>query len=59
MMSAEDVAAVVMFVLTRPRGHRVLEIAFRPVKEESWVVSTQARSSACSSDSRAAHRRRA
>ena len=36
MMSAEDVAEVVMFVLTRPRGHRVLEVALRPVAEESW-----------------------
>ena len=38
MMSAEDVAEAVMFVLTRPRGHRVLELAFRPVKEESWGI---------------------
>jgi len=36
MMSAEDVAEAVMFALTRPRGHRILEIAFRPVTEESW-----------------------
>jgi 3-oxoacyl-[acyl-carrier protein] reductase len=36
MMSAEDVAAVVMFAITRPRTHRVLEIALRPVSEESW-----------------------
>ncbi|MGH3020619.1 MAG: SDR family oxidoreductase [Gaiellaceae bacterium] len=36
MMSAEDVAEVVVFVLTRPRTHRVLETAFRPVTEPSW-----------------------
>jgi NADP-dependent 3-hydroxy acid dehydrogenase YdfG len=36
MMSAEDVAAVVLFVLTRPRGHRILETAFRPMTEASW-----------------------
>ena len=36
MMSAEDVAEVVLFVLTRPRNHRILEMAFRPVTEDSW-----------------------
>jgi NAD(P)-dependent dehydrogenase (short-subunit alcohol dehydrogenase family) len=36
MMSAEDVAEVVLFVLTRPRGHRVLETALRPLIETSW-----------------------
>ena len=36
MMSAEDVAEVVMFVLTRPRGHRILETAMRPLTETSW-----------------------
>jgi NAD(P)-dependent dehydrogenase (short-subunit alcohol dehydrogenase family) len=36
MMSAEDVADVVMFVLTRPRGHRILETALRPMSEGSW-----------------------
>jgi 3-oxoacyl-[acyl-carrier protein] reductase len=36
MMSAEDVAEVVLFVLTRPRGMRILETAFRPLKEASW-----------------------
>ena len=36
MMSAEDVAEVVMFVLTRPRGHRILEMALRPMTEQSW-----------------------
>jgi 3-oxoacyl-[acyl-carrier protein] reductase len=36
MMRAEDVAEVVVFVLTRPRTHRILETAFRPVGEPSW-----------------------
>jgi NADP-dependent 3-hydroxy acid dehydrogenase YdfG len=36
MMSSEDVAEVVLFVLTRPRNHRILETAFRPVAEPSW-----------------------
>jgi 3-oxoacyl-[acyl-carrier protein] reductase len=36
MMSAEDVAEAVLFVLTRPRNHRILEMAFRPVTEDSW-----------------------
>jgi 3-oxoacyl-[acyl-carrier protein] reductase len=36
MMSAEDVAEAVLFVLTRPRGHRILEVAFRPMTETSW-----------------------
>jgi NADP-dependent 3-hydroxy acid dehydrogenase YdfG len=36
MMRAEDVAEVVMFVLTRPRHHRILEVALRPVTETSW-----------------------
>jgi 3-oxoacyl-[acyl-carrier protein] reductase len=36
MMSADDVAEVVMFVLTRARGHRILETAFRPAGEPSW-----------------------
>ena len=36
MMTAEDVAEVVLFVLTRPRGHRILETALRPVTEQSW-----------------------
>jgi 3-oxoacyl-[acyl-carrier protein] reductase len=36
MMTAEDVAEVVMFVLTRPRSHRILETAFRPMTEGSW-----------------------
>jgi NADP-dependent 3-hydroxy acid dehydrogenase YdfG len=36
MMSADDVAEVVLFALTRPRGMRILETAFRPMKEPSW-----------------------
>ncbi len=36
MMSADDVAEAVLFVLTRPRGHRILEVAFRPTTETSW-----------------------
>ena len=36
MMSADDVADAVMFVLTRPRNHRILEVAFRPMGEQSW-----------------------
>jgi NADP-dependent 3-hydroxy acid dehydrogenase YdfG len=36
MMSAEDVAEVVLFVLTRPRNHRILETALRPMTEPSW-----------------------
>jgi NADP-dependent 3-hydroxy acid dehydrogenase YdfG len=36
MMKPEDVAEAVMFVLTRPRTHRILEVAFRPVTEASW-----------------------
>lgn len=36
MMSPDDVAEVVLFVLTRPRNHRLLEVAFRPVTETSW-----------------------
>jgi meso-butanediol dehydrogenase / (S,S)-butanediol dehydrogenase / diacetyl reductase len=36
MMSSEDVAEVVLFVLTRPRNLRILETAFRPMIEPSW-----------------------
>jgi NAD(P)-dependent dehydrogenase (short-subunit alcohol dehydrogenase family) len=36
MMSPQDVAEAVLFVVTRPRSHRILEIAFRPVSETSW-----------------------
>jgi 3-oxoacyl-[acyl-carrier protein] reductase len=36
MMTPEDVAEVVLFVLSRPRNHRILEVALRPVTETSW-----------------------
>jgi NADP-dependent 3-hydroxy acid dehydrogenase YdfG len=36
MMDPSDVAETVIFVLTRPRTHRILEVAFRPVAETSW-----------------------
>ena len=36
MMSPQDVADAVLFVLTRPRNHRILEVAFRPISEASW-----------------------
>ena len=36
MMSPDDVAEVVVFVLTRPRRLRMLDAAFRPVTEASW-----------------------
>jgi len=36
MMKPEDVAEAVRFVVTRPRTHRILEVAFRPVTEPSW-----------------------
>jgi NADP-dependent 3-hydroxy acid dehydrogenase YdfG len=36
MMTAEDIAETVIFVLTRPRNHRILETVFRPMSEPSW-----------------------
>ena len=36
MMQPQDVAEAVRFVVTRPRSHRILEVAFRPVTESSW-----------------------
>ena len=36
MMTADDVAEVVVFVLERPRRFRMLETAFRPMTEPSW-----------------------
>jgi meso-butanediol dehydrogenase / (S,S)-butanediol dehydrogenase / diacetyl reductase len=33
MMTAQDVADLVMFVITRPRGMRILETALRPMIE--------------------------
>jgi len=36
MMSAEEVAEVVLFTVTRPRGMRILTTSFRPNSEPSW-----------------------
>src|SRR5919198_2708046 len=36
MMSAQDVAETLVFVVTRPRGHRVLTLSYRPMVEPSW-----------------------
>ena len=36
MMTAEDVAEVVVFVLERPRHLRILETALRPLTETTW-----------------------
>ena len=36
MMTSQDVAEVVVFVLERPRRFRMLELALRPVTEPSW-----------------------
>ncbi|HKB94747.1 MAG TPA: SDR family NAD(P)-dependent oxidoreductase, partial [Gaiellaceae bacterium] len=36
MMTADDVADVVVFALERPRHLRILETALRPVSEQSW-----------------------
>jgi NAD(P)-dependent dehydrogenase (short-subunit alcohol dehydrogenase family) len=36
MMTAEDVAEVVVFALDRPRRFRMLETALRPMTEQSW-----------------------
>jgi len=36
MMSPGDVAEVVMFALTRPRGMRLMTTTFRPMSEASW-----------------------
>jgi NADP-dependent 3-hydroxy acid dehydrogenase YdfG len=36
MMSADDVADVVLFVVNRPRDLRMLTVSFRPMNEESW-----------------------
>ena len=36
MMTADDVAEVVLFVLERPRHLRILETALRPMTESSW-----------------------
>lgn len=36
MMSPDDVADVVLFALTRPRGMRLMTTTFRPMSEGSW-----------------------
>jgi NAD(P)-dependent dehydrogenase (short-subunit alcohol dehydrogenase family) len=36
MMSGDDVADAVLFAVTRPRGHRMLTVSFRPMSEESF-----------------------
>jgi NADP-dependent 3-hydroxy acid dehydrogenase YdfG len=36
MLTADEVAEVVLFTVTRPRGMRVLTTSFRPMTEESW-----------------------
>ena len=36
MMTADDVAEVVVFALERPRHIRILETALRPMTEQSW-----------------------
>jgi 3-oxoacyl-[acyl-carrier protein] reductase len=36
MMSAQDVAEVVRFAITRPRHLRLLTTSFRPMSEPSW-----------------------
>jgi NAD(P)-dependent dehydrogenase (short-subunit alcohol dehydrogenase family) len=36
MMTAEEIADIVLFAVTRPRGMRLLEIALRPMTESSW-----------------------
>jgi NADP-dependent 3-hydroxy acid dehydrogenase YdfG len=36
MMSADEVADVVLFTVTRPQGMRILTTSFRPASEASW-----------------------
>ena len=36
MMSAKDVAEIVLFAITRPRNLRILTTTFRPMNEGSW-----------------------
>jgi 3-oxoacyl-[acyl-carrier protein] reductase len=36
MMSAEEVAGVVLFAVNQPRGLRMMTVSFRPMNEESW-----------------------
>jgi 3-oxoacyl-[acyl-carrier protein] reductase len=36
MMSAEEVADVVLFVVNQPRNLRMMTVSFRPMNEDSW-----------------------
>ena len=36
MLTADEVADVVLFAITRPRRMRILTTSFRPMIEESW-----------------------
>ena len=36
MLTPEEVADVVLFTVTRPRGMRILTTTFRPMNEGSW-----------------------
>jgi 3-oxoacyl-[acyl-carrier protein] reductase len=36
MMTAEQVADVVLYAVTRPRSMRLMTVAFRPMSEGSW-----------------------
>jgi len=36
MIRPEEAAEVVLFALTRPRNHRLLDVVFRPMSEASW-----------------------
>ena len=36
MLTADEVAEVVLFAVTRPRRMRVLTTSFRPMSEPSW-----------------------
>jgi 3-oxoacyl-[acyl-carrier protein] reductase len=36
MMTADEVAEVVLFTVTRPRRLRMLTTSFRPMSEASW-----------------------
>jgi NAD(P)-dependent dehydrogenase (short-subunit alcohol dehydrogenase family) len=36
MMSAEEVADVAWFVVSRPKGLRMMTVSFRPMNESSW-----------------------
>jgi 3-oxoacyl-[acyl-carrier protein] reductase len=36
MLTADEVAEVVLFAVTRPRRMRILTTSFRPMTEASW-----------------------